>query len=349
MNHSLTKFAPFDCVRLWSIIFITMVAATWSVCAQETGDGHQVIIAPDRFQPLTEPPCSYCSTQHRKGFVNNDDRVVAWLRGAHNGGAAPLKFFLSGPRVLNDTYGLFFYDPDGGYVAVYKKDYGYSFHGWRHGVMTVKSRDGSIWSALSGKCLDGPQMGKRLNRVPSMVSDWGYWLMLHPESTAYDLFDGQTYKSVSLPKNISSEATKTMGTVDERLKPLTPVIGIEHSDESLAWQLPTDTERACINDVVGEVPVTAFWYKPTQTAVGFERSVNGQTLTFYADDISPETAPIKDRETGTRWTLAGRAVDGPLRGSELKWVDSIQCRWYAWVSEYSDCRVLQPLIDTDER
>jgi len=38
----------------------------------------------------------------------------------------------------------------------------------------------------------------------------------------------------------------------------------------------------------------------------------------------------KDRETGTRWTLAGRDVDGRLRGKELKWVDSIQCRWYAW-------------------
>src|SRR5205823_6592189 len=28
------------------------------------------------------------------------------------------------------------------------------------------------------------------------------------------------------------------------------------------------------------------------------------------------TAPFKEQETGTRWTLPGRAVDGPLKGQE---------------------------------
>jgi hypothetical protein len=59
-------------------------------------------------------------------------------------------------------------------------------------------------------------------------------------------------------------------------------------------------------------------------------------LTLYADDISPESAPFKDKETGSRWTLAGRAVDGPMRGKELHWINSIQCRWYAWSSEYPE-------------
>jgi hypothetical protein len=52
--------------------------------------------------------------------------------------------------------------------------------------------------------------------------------------------------------------------------------------------------------------------------------------------VSPETAPFKDKETGSRWTLAGRAVDGPLRGKELKWARSVQCRWYAWAAEYPE-------------
>src|SRR5262245_3699291 len=64
------------------------------------------------FHSLTEPPCSYCSTQNRKGLVRNDDPVIAWIRGQHNGGAIPLRHFLSASRVINDTYGLFFYDPD---------------------------------------------------------------------------------------------------------------------------------------------------------------------------------------------------------------------------------------------
>jgi len=34
--------------------------------------------------------------------------------------------------------------------------------------------------------------------------------------------------------------------------------------------------------------------------------------------------------------LAGRAVDGPLRGKELEWVNSVQCKWYAWVAEFPE-------------
>jgi hypothetical protein len=65
-------------------------------------------------------------------------------------------------------------------------------------------------------------------------------------------------------------------------------------------------------------------------------------LTFAADEISPETAPFKDRESGTRWTLAGRGVDGPLRGKELTWIPSIQCRWFAWSGEHPEADLHVP-------
>src|SRR5260370_38395171 len=68
---------------------------------------------PGLFHSLTEPPCSYCSTQNRKGLVRSDDVVIAWIRGAHNGGAIPIRHFLAPPGSINHTYGLFFYYPYG--------------------------------------------------------------------------------------------------------------------------------------------------------------------------------------------------------------------------------------------
>lgn len=289
---------------------------------------------PDLFKPLTEPPCSYCSTQHRKGLIRDDDLVLAWLRGAHNGGSIPIRHFLASPRVINDTYGLFFYDPDGGYVAAYKKDYGYKFYGWRHGVMVVEGRDGTLWSALSGVAFEGPQRGKTLERIPSLVTNWRHWLMLHPESTVYDLFDGKRYPLAELPNEMSPEAKAALDDADDRLPPLRDVLGVEIEGQTRAYPLDPSQERACIGDVVAEEPLAVFWYGPTRSAVAFSRRLDDRTLTFYADAISPETAPFKDKETGTRWTLAGRAVDGPLRGKELTWVNSIQCRWYAWSAEH---------------
>lgn len=312
------------------------------VVADETSPPQRQLIAkPGLFDSLSEPPCSYCSTENRKGFIRPEERVIAWIRGQHNGGAMPLRHFIAAPRVINDTYGLFFYDPDGGYVSIFRKDYGYEFYGWRGGVMVVKGKDGTLWSALSGIAFDGPKKGRRLERIPSMTTEWGYWLMLHPESTAYNLFDGKKYPFAELPTRMTGEAKESTGKVDSRLEPLSIVLGVEVGDKRKAYPLDAAGERACFSDEVAGESIAVFWYKPTRSAIAFNRKLNHRKLTFYADDSSPETAPFKDKETGTRWTLAGRAVDGPLKGEELSWVSGIQCRWYAWAAEYPETEVFR--------
>ncbi|MCZ6794696.1 MAG: DUF3179 domain-containing (seleno)protein [Planctomycetota bacterium] len=314
---------------------LALPASSFADPPQEVkADASRITARPGLFKALREPPCSYVSTQHRKGFVRHGDRVVSWIRGRHNGGAIPLRHFLSGPRVINDTYGLFFYDPDGGYVTVYKKDYGYEFHGWRRGVMVVRSRDGTLWSALTGRAIEGPEKGRRLERTPNLLTTWGHWLMLHPESTAYNLFDGKRYAITELPRKMTEDARKSMGQVDRRLEPLTPVFGVEEGKDRRVFPLEGVGERACFTDVVDGVPIAVFWYGPTRSAVAFRSELDGRKLSFYADDIAPETAPFMDRETKSRWTLAGRAVDGPLKGKELRWVAGVACRWYAWIAEY---------------
>ena len=70
--------------------------------------------------------------------------------------------------------------------------------------------------------------------------------------------------------------------------------------------------------------------------------LHGKLLTFRADTVAPETAPFMDNETNSRWTLAGRAVDGPMRGTELKWISSIQCRDDAWIAEYPETSWFKP-------
>src|SRR5262245_60014270 len=117
MSHR--AFAAIGAVGLFAIVSV-WIAGGGAVADEGRGNG-LTLEKPGLFQPLTEPPCSYCSPQNRKGLIRGDDPVIAWIRGDHNGGAAPLRHFLAGTRVVNDTYGLFFYDPDGGYVAAYKK------------------------------------------------------------------------------------------------------------------------------------------------------------------------------------------------------------------------------------
>lgn len=328
--------------RLTLTLYLTALGVAVAVLKEQPLLGQtNRILKPGLFHSLTEPPCSYCSTQNRKSLVRNEDRVIAWIRGAHNGGAIPIRHFLSAPRVINDTYGLFFYDPDGGYVSAFKKDKGYEFEGWRDGVMVVRGPDGTLWTALGGRALEGPRQGQRLVRQPSFLTEWGYWLMLHPESTAYNLFDGKRYPMVDLPTEVSPEAKATMVHVDSRLEPEALVLGVEAGQLIKAYRLNTAQERACFRDNEHDIALAVFWYGPTRSAVAFSSEFKGRTLSFYADDASPETAPFKDKETGSRWTLAGRAVDGPLRGEELQWVNSVQCKWYAWAAEFPETAVFE--------
>jgi hypothetical protein len=293
---------------------------------------------PGLFKSITNPPCSYCIVQHRKGLIKKADRVVAWLRSSHDGGAIPLRHMLAAPRVINDTYGIFFYDPDGGYVSAFERSPGYKhtyeFHGWRGGVMVVKANDGSLVSALTGEIFKGPRKGQRLKRIPNMVTDWQHWLSLHPKSVAYQLFDGKKYPLAPLPTEQSQDASESMGKIDARLKPFINVIGVESGGKSKAFPLDVEEQPSVFTDTVDGQPIVVFWYGPTKTAVAFSSVLDGQTLTFSLNEKGPETAPFTDQETGTSWTLAGRAVDGKLLGKELKWVNSIQCHWYAWSSEY---------------
>lgn len=302
-------------------------------------DQTRLVPASARCESLTEPPCSYMALQQQKAMVQPDDRVLAWIRGKHNGGSFPLRHFIAGPRVINDTYGLFFYDPEGGYVAAYEKAYGYELHGWRNGVMIVRHTDGTLFSALTGAAFAGPRQGQRLTRVPNFSTTWGHWLLLHPESTAYDLFDGNKYPVVALPTAADATSVSSRLPVDPRLPAMAEVLGVRVGNEHMAFPLDGLPARAVLRDKLGGWTVAVFWLASTRSAIAFRSAKNGAMLEFVVDEIAPDVDPIKDRNTGTRWSMAGRGIDGLLRGEELDWVDCIQCKWFAWVAEHPDTKI----------
>jgi hypothetical protein len=275
---------------------------------------HEIRSCGGRFRQLTEPPCSYCSTHDRKGIVAGDDRVSAWLRARQQGGAIPVRQSLAVPRVINDTYGLFVYDADGDYGSAFEEDYGDETHGWRRGVMVIRGRDGTLYSALTGLAFEGPQAGHQFRRIPSMQCTWGHWLMLHPESTTYDMFDGKRYPGADLATELSAEARASMGDVDGRLRAMTLVLGVRVGDDTMVFPLADLPQRAVFQDTIGGWSVVVFWYGPSKTAVAWRRVLDDRRLEF-------------------------RAVDGLLRHRELVWVESVQCRWFAWVAEQPQTRI----------
>jgi hypothetical protein len=192
---------------------------------------------PDAFPTLVNPNCSHCvdESKRRGDQLQKNDRVLAWIRGKYDGGAIPLRFFLSRYRVISDTYGVFVYDPDAGYTRGFEPSLDFRFHGWRNGVMVMQHKDGTLYSALSGKAFDGPRKGDQLKPVATIETQWGDWLTRYPGTVAYHMFD--KYQPVELPRDENADSVATRGKGDPRLPARAEVLGISLAGQARAYPL----------------------------------------------------------------------------------------------------------------
>jgi hypothetical protein len=70
--------------------------------------------------------------------------------------------------------------------------------------------------------------------------------------------------------------------------------------------------------------------------------VAGLRLTFHLAGINNQNFLMRDEQTGTYWQqISGKAVSGPLRGSQLPFVHSDELNFGTWQSEEPQGTVLQ--------
>jgi hypothetical protein len=333
-----------------------LVLATARLAGSARGaDDSTLIVKPEAFETLVNPNCSHCrdEAKRRARELRDDDRVLCWIRGYSDGGAIPFRFFLNAYRVISDSYGVFVYDREAGYARGFAPSYQFRFHGWRNGVMVMKDKDGTLYSCLTGIAFDGPEKGRRLQPIATLVSDWGFWLERYPHAVAYHMFD--KYQATELPAELNADARRSRGRTDERLPEDTQVLGVASGTGACAYPLETLAKAGFIQENQNCV---VLWHGPTRTATAYvpeaipprkypaprpdkdgvsppapEPDRPARPLTLVRD-AQEAAAPFVDKETGSRWDIAGRAVAGELKGWTLRWLDSTQVKWYAWAAEY---------------
>jgi hypothetical protein len=298
------------------------------------------------FETLVNPKCSHCrdEAKRRADELRADDRVLCWLRGYSDGGAIPIRFFLNSYRVISDTYGVFVYDPDAGYARAFAPSLDFRFHGWRNGVMVMKEKDGTLYSCLTGIAFAGPKKGARLKPVPTLVSDWGFWLERYPGGVAYEMFD--KYKPSDLPKEINEGSKKSRPDGNKRLPADKSVLGVATGKAAKAYPLDLIEKAELLTDKLDGTACVVLWYGPTKTAAAYEpvasppKKDGGEPrkVTLRVDPKMP-AAPFVDQETGSRWDIVGRAVEGELKGWTLNWLDGTQVKWFAWSAEYPETAI----------
>ena len=94
---------------------------------------------------------------------------------------------------------------------------------------------------------------------------------------------------------------------------------------------------AAINDVVGEEPVVVFVRSEGPSAAGYLRKLDGRELNFLFSN-----GDFLDEESGSTWDMTGRAVSGPLTGSQLEPIPSRHSCWFSIVGSLPDIELYTP-------
>jgi Protein of unknown function (DUF3179) len=330
--------------RTLQAILLLAAASPWACRLAPAGGSPRLVACPDLFETLVNPRCSHLADEDRRrpGELRPEERVLAWIRGYSEGGCIPYRFFFSRYPVVSDTYGVFVCDPDAGFARAFEPSLDFTFHGYRNGVLVLRHKNGTLYSALSGRAFEGPDRGKRLRPIPSLTTTWGHWFRAYPRAVMYELIPAfqraefAPERSAERSRESRAEGGPAAGGL---LAGEEEVLGVEAGGESSAY--PTrlfraPRSRAVIEDRLGEVEVVVLWYAPTGAAAAYSPFTEGEAgrrITLVEDGSDP-LAPFRDRETGSTWGVEGRARSGPLAGKTLRWLPSVQCRWYAFRAEF---------------
>ena len=293
----------------------------------------------DAIAPIYEPTYGEAS---ELPWLADDDLVLGYAAGGE-ARAYPLKI-LNFRELVNDTIDgvpvLVSYCPLCASAVVYDRrvDGATLFFGntsalYESDLVMFDHETGSYWFQLAGEAIVGELTGTSLSVLPSTVASWGEWRELHPDGTVLvgdengslrserydrDPFEGyeEALDAGRFPFPVSDAVR------DERLRASEVVVVVEVAGARRAF--PSAQLAHGANTTVGETPVFVAPTLGGSFSAAFARTLGERVLSF-------ETAgsALVDRETGTTWDRAGRAVVGELSGERLEALPARRAFWFS--------------------
>jgi len=217
------------------------------------------------------------------------------------------------------------------------------------------SQEESLWPQMlaGGRC--GPSEGNDLAMYPALEIEWAHWVALHPDTRVLSGATGferdytlYPYGNYEVEDNIAT--LDPLAQFDDRRPPKERVLGIPYRNGSgIAFPfgaLRSVGDLAAIQATAGSadeasalsVPIVVFWDSDAAAAMAYGTSIAGQSLTFEVRD-----GAFVDLETGSQWSIEGKALSGPLIGKNLdKIAEAYVSFWFAFSTFYPNPVVWLP-------
>ena len=134
----------------------------------------------------------------------------------------------------------------------------------------------------------------------------------------------------------------TFDNADEWLGRLEPVIAFEQNGDARAYPLQILIWHEIVNDVVGGVPVAVTFCPLCNSAITFDRRLDGVVHDFgTTGNLRNSDLVMWDRQTETWWQqLTGEGIVGSLAGKKLTFLPASVISWEDFKDANPDGRVL---------
>ena len=209
------------------------------------------------------------------------------------------------------------------------------------------------WQQATGEGIVGKYTGEQLNFYPASLVAWTDFKEAHPDGTVLSRDTGYSRSYGRNPyvsyDNESSKPFLFDGETPETLPAMARVATVDLDGDTVAYPYAVMQEVSVVDDTVGDQPIVVMWSGGTASALDagtvadgadvgavttFSRELDGEILTFALED-----SRIVDEQTGSEWSILGEAVSGPLAGSKLDPVISINHFWFSWAAFRPETRV----------
>jgi hypothetical protein len=143
---------------------------------------------------------------------------------------------------------------------------------------------------------------------------------------------------------IDDPAFESVAQAGAWLQAQSPVIAFSLNGTARAYPLAILTRHEIVNDVVGGIPVAVTFCPLCNSAVVFERTVNGQVLRFGVSGLLRNSDLIMwDDLTQSWWQqFTGEGIVGAYTGTQLVLLPSQVVGFGAFAAQFPDGEVLSP-------
>lgn len=215
---------------------------------------------------------------------------------------------------------------------------------YNNNIIYRDAKTGNIIQQLDGEVIHGPDKGKKLDFLPTMMATWAEWKQLHPETKLYyapdktlrDKMVGMMLGMMIPIHKLSARSKpwhRIQGKLDTRLPAMSYVYGLELNGETSAYATSFLKDNPVYNDTVGGEAIVVLYDAKRDLGAIYSRNVGGSVLDFEAasGDASAAGVIAVDKQSGSQWDITGAAKSGDYSGQSLEGVPHYnKIFWFSW-------------------